>query len=166
MANSDPLAYDLDIQNPAETNGDLDYRGMRFIRNSNPNGVRPQFVVDKTQPYLCLAVQKDSYTGATDGEPNMRDRCELRDGKIPLGTPVIYAFEMRIERGIPEVNARFVCAQIKAPYYDANGGSPLVALRFERGKYFATVEHLYEEKDANFVDGVEVSKYLTGAAGN
>jgi len=82
---------------------------------------------------LRLAVKKGAYQNATDGEPDMRDRCELRDGKLSLGTPVWYSFEMRIERGFPEVDARHVSAQMKAHYYDENGGSPLLALGLERG---------------------------------
>ena len=58
------------------------------------------------------------------------------------------------------VDARCVCAQIKAPYYDQDGGSPLFALRIDRGRYVATVEHLYECKDVDFIDGSEVARYV------
>ena len=154
------LDYTIDITKP-KCVGDIQYGAMTFLRNNNPNGLSPQLKRDKGGAYLRLAVEKDAYTKATDGEPDMRDRCELRDSKVKLGTAVWYSFEMRVERGFPEVDARFVCAQMKAPYYDANGGSPLFALRLDHGRYFATIEHLYETKDVRFVHGTERSRYLT-----
>jgi len=162
------LDYEIDIANGKESaNFDIDYGKMKFPRNKNPNGIAPEFRPDGDGGFLRLAVARGAYTEATDddSEPNMRDRCELRDDKVPLGTSVWYSFEMRAEEGFPEVDARLVCAQIKAPYYDANGGSPLVALRIEKGRYFATVEHLYEVKDADFDDGSEHSHYLTDYGG-
>ncbi|MBV8361416.1 MAG: hypothetical protein JO189_26280, partial [Deltaproteobacteria bacterium] len=98
---------------------------------------------------------------ATDGDPTKCDRCELRDDKLPLGTPVWYSFELRADPTFPIVDARCVCAQIKAPYYDDHGGSPLFALRIDRGRYVATVEHLYERKDIDFINGSEVARYVT-----
>jgi hypothetical protein len=41
--------------------------------------------------------------------------------KLPLGTPVWYSFELRAETGCPIVDARCVCAQVKAPNYDDDG---------------------------------------------
>jgi hypothetical protein len=160
------LDYTIDIAHPTvHANGDIDYGGMTFLRDNNPNGIAPELRQEGDADFLRLAVAKNAFTAAKEGEPDMRDRCELRDGKIRLGTSVWYSFEMRLEEGFPEVDARFICAQIKAPYYDDNGGSPLIALRIERGRYFATIEHLYETKDADFVDGSERSHYLTAYAG-
>jgi hypothetical protein len=116
---------------------------------------------DDRGPWLRLAVAKDAYLGATDGDPTKCDRCELRDDKLPLGTPVWYSFELRVEANFPIVDGRCVCAQIKAPYYDDDGGSPLFALRIDRGRYVATVEHLYECKDVDLVNGSEVARYVT-----
>jgi hypothetical protein len=79
---------------------------------------------------------------------------------VPLGTPVSYTFDIRAEQGFPIVDARCVCVQIKAPYYDDDGGSPLFTLRIDRGRYIATVEHLYEAKDVDFVHGSEVSRHV------
>jgi hypothetical protein len=152
--------YDVDFTH-GKCLGDIDYGAMTFLRNANPNGMVPELHDDADGPWLRLAVAKNAYTASTDGEPDLRDRCELRDGKLKLGTPVSYSFEMRAEAGFPKVDARFVCAQVKAPYYDANGGSPLFALRIERGRYVATIEHLYEDKDVQIVDGAEVSNYLS-----
>lgn len=167
--NLDPppsLDYAIDIAHPKiGANGDIDYGGMTFLRNNNPNGIAPELRSDGNGAFLRLAVARDAYIQAKDGEPDMRDRCELRDGKLRLGTSVWYSFEMRAEGGFPEVDARLVCAQIKAPYYDANGGSPLFALRIEKGRYFATIEHLYEVKDADFIGGSERSHYLTRTDG-
>ncbi|HEV2302410.1 MAG TPA: hypothetical protein VGR91_12655 [Stellaceae bacterium] len=161
MTETDPLAYQIDIAHPM-IHGDIGYGAMTFWRNRNPNGLAPTVQRDDGgEPWLRLAVAKDAYPGATAGSPETNDRCELRDDKLPLGTPVSYSFEMRAERGFPVVDARCVCAQIKAPYYDADGGSPLFALRIDRGRWVATIEHLYEANDVSFVDGSEVSDYLT-----
>jgi hypothetical protein len=164
MSGSDDLAYSVDVAQATDKgNGDIGYGPLTFFRQKNPNGVSPTLGADGGGPFLRLAVAKDAYlTPVADPEDSSQhDRCELRDGKLPLGTAVAYSFEMRIESGFPAVDARFVCAQLKAPYYDANGGSPLIALRIEHGRYFATVEHLYEPKDAPFRDGSEQSRYLT-----
>ncbi len=164
MSSSDDLAYSVDVsQATDEGNGDIGYGPLTFYRNKNPNGISPTLGSDAGGAYLRLAVAKGAYGTATDpqDDANQHDRCELRDGKLSLGTAVAYSFEMRVESGFPAVDARFVCAQIKAPYYDANGGSPLIALRIEHGRYFATIEHLYEPKDAPFRDGSEQSRYLT-----
>ncbi len=164
-AKSASIDYDLDIAHPdLSPNGDVDYGAMKFARDSNPNGLSPALEsdpVDARGPWLRLAVQKGAYTSASGGSPTTNDRCELRDGKLTLGTPVIYSFEMRAERDFPTVDARCVCAQIKAPYYDLDNGSPLFALRIDHGRYIATIEHLYEPKDAPIENGSEQSIYLT-----
>ena len=139
----------------------IDYGGLTFSQDNCPNGLEPDLRSEPEGDYLRLCVQRDAYLGAAQGEPRARDRCELRDTKLHLGTPVQYAFDIRIEEGFPVVDARMVLAQVKAPYYDANGGSPLFALRFERGQFIATVEHLYEAKDAPISNGTEVSRYLS-----
>src|SRR5208282_82951 len=155
------LAYAVDIAHP-NLPVDIGYGAMTFLRNNNPNGISPTLHQDDDRgAWLRLAVTKDAYTKATDGDPDRCDRCELRDKKVPLGTPVWYSFEMRAERDFPMADARFICAQIKAPYYDSDGGSPLFALRIDRGRYVATVEHLYEETDVKFVNGSEVSTHVT-----
>ena len=164
MSSSDDIAYSVDVSQSAdEGNGDIAYGPLKFYRDKNPNGISPTLGSDAGVPYLRLAVAKDAYGApvADKEDASQRDRCELRDGKLRLGTAVAYSFEMRVESGFPEVDARFVCAQIKAPYYDANGGSPLIALRIEHGRYFATIEHLYEPNDAPFRDGSEQSRYLS-----
>jgi len=162
---SGSIDYDLDIAHPnISANGDVDYGAMKFPRDSNPNGLAPALQSDPGDvagPWLRLAVQKGAYTRASGGSPTTNDRCELRDGKLDLGTPVIYSFELRAEPDFPVVDARCVCAQIKAPYYDLDNGSPLVALRIDRGRYIATIEHLYEPKDAPIKNGSERSIYLT-----
>jgi hypothetical protein len=155
-----PLDYEVYITHPLIP-GDIGYGAMTFFRNKNPNGFSPTLHRDDDgSSWLRLAVARDAYLGATDGDPSKCDRCELRDDKLPLGTPVWYSFELRAERGFPIVDARCVCAQIKAPYYDADGGSPLFALRIDRGRYVATVEHLYEPKDVDFINGSEVARYV------
>jgi Polysaccharide lyase len=163
MSMADDIAYSVDVsQSTDEGHGDIGYGPLKFYRDKNPNGIGPTLGADTDGHYLRLAVAKGAYGKAADpADANQRDRCELRDDKLRLGTAAAYSFEMRVERGFPDVDARFVCAQIKAPYYDANGGSPLVALRIEHGSYFATIEHLYEPKDAPFLDGSEESRYLT-----
>ena len=153
------LDYEIDIAHPDVT-GDIGYGAMTFLRNNNPNGLSPTLHHDGDGAWLRLAVARDAYTKASGGDPERCDRCELRDRKLPLGTPVWYSFDMRAERGFPVVDARCVCAQIKAPYYDADGGSPLFALRIDRGRYVATIEHLYEAKDVAFVNGSEVSPHV------
>src|SRR5579859_5244556 len=147
MSSSDDLAYSVDVsQATAAGNGDIAYGPLKFFRTKNPNGISPTLGSDGDGAYLRLAVAAGAYGAPVDDpvDASQRDRCELRDGKLPLGTAVAYSFEMRAEPGFPAVDARFVCAQLKAPYYDANGGSPLIALRIEHGRYFATIEHLYE----------------------
>ena len=170
-ASGGSLDYDLDFLHPKVAgNGDIDYGTMKFPRDSNPNGIAPQAQSDPNDsggPWLRLAVARGAYTKAQGGNANQNDRCEVRDPKIALGTPVVYSFDLRAERGFPVVDARCVCAQIKAPYYDLDNGSPLFALRIDRGRYVATIEHLYEAKDAPIVDGSEQSIYLSapGAGG-
>jgi len=164
-AGGESLDYDLDIAHPKiSPSGDIDYGAMKFPRDANPNGIAPTLQSeppDAGGPWLRLAVERDAYTQAKGGSFDRNDRCELRDAKIALGTPVIYSFDLRAERPFPMVDARCVCAQIKAPYYDLDNGSPLFALRIDRGRYVATIEHLYEAKDAPIVDGSEQSRYLT-----
>lgn len=155
------LDYEVDITHPTAIGDDVNYGAMTFLRNNNPNGLVPTLHFDGDGPWLRLGVVKDAFTGATAGSPDINDRCELRDEKIPLGTALWYSFDIRAEDGFPAVDARCVCAQIKAPYYDADGGSPLFALRIDRGRYVATVEHLYETKDVTFVGGSEISSHVT-----
>lgn len=157
---ADPLCYTLSLPGSRGPTG-IDYGGLTFLRDNCPNGVEPTVVSDPEGAYLRLCVEKNAYLDATLGEPRARDRCELRDRKLSLGTAVQYEFDLRVEEGFPIVDARMVLAQIKAPYYDANGGSPLFALRFERGHFVATVEHLYEAKDAPVENGSERSRYLS-----
>jgi hypothetical protein len=160
-----PLEYEVYITHP-QIPGDISYGALTFFRNKNPNGLSPTLHEDNDRgPWLRLAVARDAYLGATDGDPTKCDRCELRDDKLPLGTPVWYSFELRAEPNFPIVDARCVCAQIKAPYYDQDGGSPLFALRIDRGRYVATVEHLYERKDVDVIDGSEVARYVKPYAG-
>jgi hypothetical protein len=160
-----PLDYDVDLSHP-QGGTDVAYGAMTFYRNKNPNGVLPTLQQDDDgAPWLRLAVARDAYLQATAGDPDRCDRCELRDTKLPLGTAVSYSFEIRAEKGFPIVAARCVCAQIKAPYHDADGGSPLFALRIDGGRFVATIEHLYETKDVAFVGGAEVSQYVRPYAG-
>lgn len=155
------IGYEIDIEHgSALPCGNIEYGQITFYRNKSPNGLVPELRKDDGA-YLRLAVQKDQYTSATDGTPKSCDRCELRDTKLALGTPVWYSFEMRAEGGFPVVDARFICAQIKAPYYSGAGGSPLFALRIDRGRYVATIEHLYEPADVCYFDGIERSRYVT-----
>jgi len=155
------IDYEIDIEHGKPLpSGDIDYGQITFYRNKSPNGLEPQLAKDDGT-YLRLAVQKDAYTKATDGTPKCCDRCELRDTTLRLGTPVWYSFDMRAEEGFPIVDARFICAQIKAPYYGGAGGSPLFALRIDRGRYVATLEHLYEPADVSYFDGIEQSRYIT-----
>ena len=110
-----PLAYEVDIRHP-QIQGDISYGPLTFYRNRNPNGFSPTLHEDDNGgPWLRLAVAKDAYLGATDGDPTRCDRCELRDDKLPLGTPGWYSFELRAEPKFPIVDARCVCAQTKAP---------------------------------------------------
>ena len=156
----DVIDYAVNIDQPSCL-GDISFGAMTFWRNKNPNGLSPTLYSDDEEgPWLRLAVAKDAYPKATAGTPERCDRCELRDKKVHLGTPVSYTFDIRAEQGLPIVDARCVCVQIKAPYYDADGGSPLFALRIDRGRYIATVEHLYETKDVAFVHGSEVSRHV------
>ena len=167
----DSLSYEIDIEHPSvHANGDIgygstrpngDYSKMTFYRSRSPNGFAPELHPEPDGgPSLKLAVARDAYLDATDGDYERCDRCELRDPKIKLGSPVWYSFEMRADPNFPVVEARCVCAQIKAPYYDGNGGSPLFALRIDRGRYFATIEHMYEIKDTSIIDGAEVSWHV------
>jgi len=154
--------FQIDITHPTpQSNGDIFYGEMKFLRSKNPNGCLPELheETDGT-PSLRLAVARDAYLGVNTDDALRNDRCELRDAKLKLGTPVWYSFEMRADPEFPVVDARCVCAQIKAPYYDANGGSPLFALRIDRGRYLATIEHLYEIKDSDIVNGIEMSNHV------
>jgi hypothetical protein len=155
--------YEIDITRPsAQPNGDISYGAITFFRNKNPNGLSPELhpEPDGSPSSLRLAVARDAYLGVPGDDALKNDRCELRDGKLPLGTPVWYSFEMRADPDFPVVDARCVCAQIKAPYYDADGGSPLFALRIDRGRYLATIEHLYEIKDTEIIGGAEISRHV------
>jgi len=174
--NPSSLDYAVDIEHASvHANGDIgygnvqpngDYRKMTFYRNRSPNGLTPELYPEPNGgPPLKLAVARDAYLDATDGDYERCDRCELRDPKLRLGTPVWYSFEIRADRDFPVIDARCVCAQIKAPYYDEDNGSPLFALRIDRGRYFATVEHMYEIKDTEIINGSEVSTYVTPYAG-
>ena len=157
-----PINYEIDITQPnPQPNGDISYGAMTFFRSKNPNGLPPEIHQDRGgAPSLRLAVARDAYLGIKTYDAIRNDRCELRDDKLKLGTPVWYSFEMRADSDFPVVDARCVCAQIKAPYYDANGGSPLFALRIDGGRYFATVEHLYEIKDTEIVGGSETGRHV------
>lgn len=160
------IDYQIDITNPTPPpDGDIIYGEMKFLRNKNPNGLKPELVQETDGPSLRLAVVQGGYTAISSDDATRNDRCELRDAKLRLGTPVWYSFELRADSEFPVVDARCVCAQVKAPYYDANGGSPLFALRIDRGRYLATVEHLYEIKDVDFVNGSEVSRHVKPYAG-
>lgn len=177
--NIDPasLDYEIDIEHPSiHDNGDIAYGNLRpgggefskltFYRNRSPNGFRPELCPEgEGGPSLRLAVARDAYLDAPDGDYERCDRCELRDPKLDLGTPVWYSFEIRADPAFPVIDARCVCAQIKAPYYDDNNGSPLFALRIDRGRYFATVEHMYEIKDTEIRDGSEISRHVTPYSG-
>lgn len=157
---TDPITYEVDLDHPI-CEGDISFGAMTFFRNKNPNGLAPTLREDDTGgAWQRLAVARGAYLKATAGDPDRCDRCELRDGKLPLGTPVWYSFEMRAEEGFPVVDARCVCAEIKAPYYDADGGSPLFALRIDHGRYVATIEHLYEAKDVEYIGGSEISRHV------
>lgn len=171
-SNPRSLDYAIDIEHPSvHASGDIgygnaqpngDYSKMTFYRNRNPNGFAPELHREADgRLSLKLAVARDAYIEATSGDYQRCDRCELRDPKLRLGTPVWYSFEIRADPEFPVVNARCVCAQIKAPYYDEDNGSPLFALRIDRGRYVATVEHMYEIKDTAIVDGIEVSTHVT-----
>lgn len=163
-----PLDYEVDITRPSpQPNGDISYGPITFFRNKNPNGLLPELYPepDGGSASLRLAVKRDAYLDAPGCDALKNDRCELRDSKLPLGTAVCYSFEMRADPAFPVVDAGCVCAQIKAPYYDANGGSPLFALRIDRGRYFATIEHLYEIKDAQLANGSELSPHVRPYAG-
>lgn len=160
------LDYEADIAHP-NLPVDIGYGALTFLRNNNPNGLSPTLHSDDgVGPWLRLAVRKDAYTKATAGAPDRNDRCELRDGKVPLGTPVWYSFDIRAEPGFPIVEARCVCAQIKAPYDDDDGVSPLFALRIDRGRWVATVEALYEPTDVAFANGQEISTHVTRLYGS
>jgi len=171
------LDYEIDIEHPSiHATGDIgfgnvgssggDFSKMTFYRNRSPNGLPPQLHREADgRLSLKLAVARDAYTKATDGDFERCDRCELRDPKLELGTTVWYSFEIRADRDFPVIDARCVCAQIKAPYYDENNGSPLFALRIDRGRYFATVEHMFEIKDTEIKGGSEVSSHLTPYSG-
>jgi hypothetical protein len=119
-----PLDYEVDITHP-QIPGDISYGALTFYRNRNPNGLSPTLHEDDDRGrWLRLAVSKDAYLGATDGDPTKCDRCELRDDKLPLGTPVWYSFELRTEPNFPIVDARCVCAQIKAPIMTTTAVAP------------------------------------------
>ena len=165
-----PLDYAIDIEHASVyAGGDIGYDNaqpngdtgkMMFRRNRNPNGLPPELHREADGGVsLRLAVARDAYTKATGGDHERCDRCELRDRKIPLGTALWYSFEIRVERDFPVVNARCVCAQIKAPYSNEDN-APLFALRIDRGRYFATVEHVYEIKDTEIKDGTETSSHV------
>jgi len=157
------IDYEIDITRPsAQPNGDISYGAMSFFRNKSPNGLSPELhpEPDGGSSSFRLAVARDAFFGAPGDDALKNDRCELRDKKLPLGTSVWYSFEIRADPDFPVVDARCVCAQIKAPYYDADGGSPLFALRIDRGRYLATIEHLYEIKDTEIVGGSEVSRHV------
>ena len=140
---------DLDAA-PMRKDDDLAYAGMAFYRERNPDGEMPVIV---EQPghgrAIRLTVRRDAYPHATsEGSENvLRDRCELRDARIPLGTEVWYGFSLRVPADFPRVFARFVCAQMKAPYDVSGDGSPLFALRIENGRFLATIEQLFEPGD-------------------
>jgi hypothetical protein len=92
-----PLGDEVDITHP-QIPGDIAYSSMTFYRNKNPNGLSPTLHDDDDRgPWLRLAVAKDAYLGATDGDPTKCDRCELRDDKLALSTPVWYSFELRAD---------------------------------------------------------------------
>ncbi len=119
----DTIDYAVNIGQPSCL-GDINFGAMTFWRNKNPNGLAPTLHSDDEEgPWLRLAVAKDAYPKATAGTPERCDRCELRDKKVHLGTPVSYTFDIRAEQGFPIVDA------------------PLLALRIDRGRYIATVEH-------------------------
>ena len=66
-----PLDYEIDITHP-QIPGDISYGALTFYRNRNPNGLSPTLHEDSDRaPWLRLAVAKDAYLGATDGDPNL-----------------------------------------------------------------------------------------------
>lgn len=106
---------------------------LTFDRDANPDGLEPALLADTNGPFLRLAVQRGAYAGATRGEPDQCDRCELRDpDKLPIDMQAWHGFSIRIPPGFPATPERFVAAQVKAQ----GGASPLVALRVDRGRLY------------------------------
>ena len=56
----------IDIAHPKiEANGDIDYGGMTFLRNKNPNGIAPRSSargVSSTTASAALVAQRQHYT--------------------------------------------------------------------------------------------------------
>ena len=142
---------DVKFFTPDISGGGKHVPAATFLRDNCQNGFAPEIIAGPDGDFLRLSVAKGAYGAAQGGEPLKYDRCELRDTKILIGTPVAYAFDMRVARPLRGVEARLVCAQIKAPYYDPVGGSPLFALRVDAGRYIATVEHLFQNGEQHFL---------------
>ena len=128
-----------------QPSGDLVFDGLVYWRNRNPNG---EIDWDGSTPGVVrLGVRKGAYEAATAGGGAVADRSELREANArqqPSGTPVWYRFGLRIPADFPDTPNRFVAAQMKAPFADVDAASPVLAIRVENRRLFATVEQSYD----------------------
>ena len=88
------IDYEIDLTRPnAQPNGDISYGAMTFFRNKCPNGLSPELHLepDGGSSSLRLAVARNAYLGVPGDDALKNDRCELRDSKLSLGTPVWYS---------------------------------------------------------------------------
>jgi hypothetical protein len=126
----------------ARSNGDVVFpSGLIWRRENNPNGI----VEVQPDGTLRLTVQKGAYNKALNGEGDLYDRSEIREGKEtyrPPGSEVWYRLSFRVPAGLPKEDTRLVVLQLKTPYPDYDDASPAVALRLEHGMLFATAEHV------------------------
>lgn len=128
-----------------QPSGDLVFDGLVYWRNRNPNGE-----IDWTGSgpgVVRLGVRKGAFEGATAGGGAVADRSELREAnarQLPSGTPVWYRFGLRVPADFPDTPNRFVAAQMKAPFADVDAASPVLAIRIENRRLFATVEQSYD----------------------
>jgi hypothetical protein len=135
------IREDFRILSPQNTDGDIGFGKLVFLRKNNPDGS-----VEQTKNGIKLTVRKDSFFLDTE-DAKSNQRAEIRETKseyLKPGQPVSYSWRMRAPDRFPKNNTRFVAVQFKAPYGNNDSPSPLFALRIENGQFFATIEQTYQ----------------------
>jgi hypothetical protein len=130
--------------------GHTRYGDFIFLRDRNPNGyVLRNRRAENGDMALQLGVGQGRKGGQPTQDPSQPDRAELREvleRQLPYGTPVWYAFSMRLTTA-ERSPRRLILAQIKSPASHMLDPSPILALRLSQGILHATVEYEIDPLD-------------------
>ena len=145
---SSPDNFDVDLCASSKSGRDTTFAPMTFHRDKCQNGLEPETAANADGTCAVrLAIRRGSYPLPCGNDEYVNERCELRGPAVKLGTPLFFGFDIRVER-VQTLHARLVIAQVKSPYNDDGGGSPLFSLRIDDGHFFVSGEQ-YFESDAD-----------------